>query len=173
MKSVETGKVVCALAFYFFVSISIVFLNRNLFNQTFKYPVFISWFQQICGFAVFNFILLFKKSLPASMNFKFDTAAVVKILPLNIAFVGMIGFSNLCLKNVQVSTYQVARSLTLLFNLILSTYWLKMKISIASWACCGIVIFGFIVCSLDSATLSLLGVITGVTSSLFQVCLLT
>ena len=71
----------------------------------------------------------------------YHLSTAVKILPLSLIFVGMISFNNLCLqylsplpslfsRNVQVSFYLVARSLTILFNVIFtyffpfSLYWL-------------------------------------------------
>ena len=41
-------------------------------------------------------------------------------MPLSVIFVGMVVFNNLCLKYVEVSFYQVARSLTILCNIALT-----------------------------------------------------
>ncbi|PFH31505.1 hypothetical protein BESB_029400 [Besnoitia besnoiti] len=91
-----------------------------------------------------------------------------RVLPLSLAFVGMIGFSNTCLKHVQLSTYQVARSLTLLFNMVLQRLLLGMHVSLGAVLSCGVVCLGFTIGSLDGSTLSLAGALTGATSSLFQ-----
>lgn len=45
---------------------------------------------------------------------------ISQILPLSILFTAMISFNNLCLKFVGVSFYYVGRSLTTVFNVILT-----------------------------------------------------
>ncbi|PHJ23893.1 gdp-fucose transporter [Cystoisospora suis] len=91
-----------------------------------------------------------------------------RVLPLSLAFVGMVGFSNTCLKHVQVSTYQVARALTLLFNMLLQRLLLNIRISLGAGLSCGVVCLGFIIGALDESTLSLSGALTGSVASLFQ-----
>eukprot|EP00922_Rhytidocystis_sp_ex-Travisia-forbesii_P033834 GHVS01050257.1.p1 GENE.GHVS01050257.1~~GHVS01050257.1.p1 ORF type:complete len:739 (-),score=115.20 GHVS01050257.1:292-2508(-) len=91
-----------------------------------------------------------------------------RVLPLAVCFVGMVAFSNLCLKYTQVSTYQVARSMTLLFTVGFSFVVLGQRQSFQSMAGCCLIVIGFFVGSLDSSTLSFLGVSMGVCSSAFQ-----
>eukprot|EP01068_Selenidium_serpulae_P009594 Selendium_serpulae@DN5270_c0_g1_i1.p1 len=163
--------VVFGISLYCSVSLGVVFLNRYLFAVAFPYPVFVTWCQQVTGFACFMSIAYIGKKIPAVKFFPWVTCEVrvlKAIWPMSLAFVGMITFANICLKHVQVSTYQTARALTLLFNLILSTTLLGTYISPLSWCACGIVIMGFVVGSLDPSTLSLGGVLAGATSSLFQ-----
>ncbi|EPT27548.1 putative GDP-fucose transporter [Toxoplasma gondii TgCatPRC2] len=97
-----------------------------------------------------------------------DARTLYRVLPLSLAFVCMVGFSNTCLKHVQVSTYQVARSLTLLFNMVLQRLILDIRVSLEAALSCGVVCLGFLVGSLDASTLSLAGAFTGAVSSLFQ-----
>ena len=66
-----------------------------------------------------------------------------QVLPLSVVFVAMITFNNLCLKYVGVSFYYVSRSLTTVFNVIMSYVVLGQKTSTKAILCCGIIILGF------------------------------
>lgn len=90
-----------------------------------------------------------------------------KVFPLSIVFVGMITFNNLCLKLVEVSFYNVARSLTIVFNVVLSTTMLGQHNSMSTMYCLAIVIFGFFIGSNGELNFSLYGTLSGVASSLF------
>mmetsp|Transcript_14445 Transcript_14445/g.21660 ORF Transcript_14445/g.21660 Transcript_14445/m.21660 type:complete len:366 (-) Transcript_14445:247-1344(-) len=90
-----------------------------------------------------------------------------KIFPLSLVFVGMITFNNLCLKWVEVSFYNVARSLTIVFNVFLSRVFLGMPTSCKTLVCLGIVILGFLMGSHGELNFSLLGTLAGIMSSLF------
>uniref|UniRef100_A0A0G4FKI7 Sugar phosphate transporter domain-containing protein n=1 Tax=Chromera velia CCMP2878 TaxID=1169474 RepID=A0A0G4FKI7_9ALVE len=83
-------------------------------------------------------------------------------------FVGMIASSNLCLKYVLMSTYQVARSLTLIFNVIVTYLLLGQTTSTKCLMACLVVCSGFVVGAMDSMTLSMTGVALGGLSSGFQ-----
>lgn len=89
----------------------------------------------------------------------------------------MITFNNLCLQHVTVSFYLVARSLTIVFNVILSLVIaygmsrryiiLGLTTSLPVLLCCGIVIFGFFIGSEGEIAFSFLGTVFGVFASLF------
>ncbi len=51
---------------------------------------------------------------------RYTKAVARKVGVLSLVFVGMVTFNNLCLKHVEVSFYNVARSLTIVFNVLLS-----------------------------------------------------
>jgi GDP-fucose transporter C1 len=91
----------------------------------------------------------------------------VKILPLSLVFVGMITFNNLCLQLVEVSFYNVARSLTLLFNVVLGYLMLGQKTSARVALTLVIVVVGFLVGVDGELNLSVSGTCAGVISSLF------
>lgn len=90
-----------------------------------------------------------------------------QIFPLSVVFVGMITFNNLCLKYVEVSFYNVARSLTIVFNVFLSRLFLGIPTSFKTVLCLGVVIVGFLMGSHGELNFSLIGTISGVLSSLF------
>ena len=90
-----------------------------------------------------------------------------QVFPLSVVFVGMITFNNLCLKFVEVSFYNVARSLTIVFNVFLSRLFLGIPTSFKTVLCLGVVIVGFLMGSHGELNFSLVGTISGVLSSLF------
>lgn len=92
------------------------------------------------------------------------------MLPLSVIFVGMITFNNLCLKYVEVSFYNVARSLSIVFNVIFTYLLLGERTSAKTCGCLAIVIVGFFVGSEGEVNFSLIGTAFGVLSSVF-VCL--
>lgn len=55
----------------------------------------------------------------------------------------MISTNNLCLKYVPVSFYYIGRSLTTVFNVLLSYALLGQTSSFQCIACCGIIVSGF------------------------------
>mmetsp|Transcript_181 Transcript_181/g.475 ORF Transcript_181/g.475 Transcript_181/m.475 type:complete len:362 (+) Transcript_181:185-1270(+) len=90
-----------------------------------------------------------------------------QIFPLSLIFVGMITFNNLCLKWVEVSFYNVARSLTIVFNVFLSRVFLGIPTSFKTMLCLVVVIVGFLMGSKGEINFSVLGTMAGVMSSLF------
>ncbi|OII73565.1 DP-fucose transporter [Cryptosporidium ubiquitum] len=165
--------IVFAILIYMFVSISIVFLNHKIFSGIIQFPIFVSWFQQLVGLVIFYLLKINQNYLTFGFdefthlnNFEWDTGK--SMIPLVLCFVGMVSLSNTCLKHVLVSTYQVARSTTIIFNLFLSYIILKQKSSIMTIISCIVVMTGFIVGAFDSNTLNLNGVIFGVLSSILQ-----
>ena len=93
----------------------------------------------------------------------------LKVLPLSVVFVAMIAFNNLCLQYVGVSFYYMGRSLTTVFNVIMTYLLLGQKTSLPAIVCCGVIIFGFFL-GVDqegaSGSLSVIGVVFGVMASL-------
>lgn len=59
-------------------------------------------------------------------------------------FVGMIAFNNLCLKYVSVSFYMVVRSLTTVFNVLLTYLYFGERTSLKTVTCCGVIVTGFL-----------------------------
>jgi solute carrier family 35 (GDP-fucose transporter), member C1 len=71
------------------------------------------------------------------------------------------------LKWVEVSFYNVARSLTIVFNVILSKIMLNSNSSNPTLACLGVVIVGFFMGSGGEINFSMKGTVAGILSSLF------
>lgn len=103
-----------------------------------------------------------------NLEFKFDKAK--QLLSLSVIFVLMVGLNNLCLKYVDVSFYQVARSLSVLFTLLFGYFLLSDTSSWQSIGSCFVVIAGYIlgnVSEVKTMTFSFLGVTFGLTASAF------
>ncbi|OII72138.1 translocator [Cryptosporidium ubiquitum] len=110
-----------------------------------------------------------KKQKESCPQFSAEMKKLLKILPMSICFVGLVAFGNICLKYVQVSTYQLARSGSLIFTVIVSYFMLGQKQTWQSILACIVVCAGFLIGSLDRSTLSAMGIITGLASSFCQV----
>lgn len=90
-----------------------------------------------------------------------------QIFPLSLVFVGMITFNNICLKYVEVSFYNVARSLTIVFNVFFSRLFLGVPTSCKTMCCLAIVIIGFVMGTHGEINFSVIGTVSGILSSLF------
>lgn len=145
----------------------------DLSDIGFTAPVFVSWFQQFLGlFFYYSFAYVGKRTdISTFTRFKWvrprpDMLKVV--FPVSLAFVLMVSAANLCLMYVQVSTYQVARSLTIIFTIVLTYVLLQETQSLLVLLGCSLMMSGFVLNSLDPTTLSLGGLVLGGASSLFQ-----
>ncbi|KAL7558108.1 hypothetical protein ACA910_020056 [Epithemia clementina (nom. ined.)] len=187
------------VATYWFVSISMVYLNKVLMSSegiSIPAPLFVTWFQCIvtalicyaAGMVGEHYKKLEAANAASGNNNKDSVASSTdgkasffaqfpkaeykvvtgqKVFPLSIVFVGMITFNNLCLKWVEVSFYNVARSLTIVFNVAFSSIVLSQHTSTKTMGCLAIVILGFFIGSNGEVNFSLKGTIAGVASSLF------
>lgn len=67
------------------------------------------------------------------------------VLLVSILFSLMLSSNNYCLKLVGVAFFQIARSFTLIFTVIFSALILKKRVSCAVFACCAMVVSGFLI----------------------------
>jgi len=98
---------------------------------------------------------------------EYEYVVARQVFPLSVVFVAMISFNNICLKWVEVSFYNVARSLTIVFNVFFSYAFLGMPSSTKTIACLAIVIIGFFIGAHGEINFSFVGTCAGVMSSLF------
>eukprot|EP01104_Vermistella_antarctica_P004271 TRINITY_DN14757_c0_g1_i1.p1 TRINITY_DN14757_c0_g1~~TRINITY_DN14757_c0_g1_i1.p1 ORF type:complete len:342 (-),score=99.69 TRINITY_DN14757_c0_g1_i1:153-1178(-) len=169
-RSLQIAGVVAA---YWVISLTMVFLNKFLMSSPeikLNAPVFITWYQCIvavvCCWALGEFGKANQKfSMFPPFEMKMDIAT--RVLPLSFVFVMMILFNNLCLKYVEVSFYQVARSLTLVFNVVFTYVILHVTTSPKALLCCFTVLAGFFFGVSEEVNLSLVGVGFGLASSVF------
>lgn len=110
---------------------------------------------------------LFSLSCSAS---EYKLSVAKGVFPLSAVFVGMIAFNNLCLQYVEVSFYNVARSLTIVFNVIFTYLLLGEKTSMRTCGTLVLVIIGFFAGSTGEVNFNWTGTLCGVASSAF-VCL--
>ncbi|XP_078679165.1 GDP-fucose transporter 1-like isoform X1 [Branchiostoma floridae x Branchiostoma belcheri] len=185
-KSLKIALVVSA---YWVVSITMVFLNKYLLSgeelkslktasegKMLEAPLFITFYQCLVSVLLCLLLRLLSRLVPGVISFPpvhLDKKISREVLPLSVVFVGMITFNNLCLKYVGVAFYTVGRSLTTVFNVVLTYFVLKQTTSLKAIICCLVIISGFVL-GVDqegaAGTLSVIGVVFGVGASLF-VCL--
>lgn len=165
------GKITAVVATYWVVSIALVFVNKYLLSSSdlkLDAPMFVTWFQCIVTVALCVFLSTVS-ALRISMN-SVTLTLMKQVAPLSLVFVGMIAFNNMCLKYVDVSFYYIGRSLTTVFNVVLSYTVLGQTTSSAAVTCCGIIVGGFFL-GVDqehvTGSLSIPGVTFGVLASLF------
>lgn len=156
-----------AVAGYWVISISMVFINKTLLSGENKIdaPFFITWYQCVC--TVIACYALGEVSAVPVPRFEIKRDILKQIVPLSCVFTAMIVFNNLCLKYVEVSFYQVARSLTIVFNIIFDFVILGQSTSMNAFLCCAMVVSGFLVGNNQELRWSLQGVVFGVASSFF------
>ncbi|XP_026190266.1 uncharacterized protein LOC34617322 [Cyclospora cayetanensis] len=170
-----------ALGAYVTLSILTVFWTKYLVAGKVPTPLFLSWVQQAVGLAVYSAVSVIVAALSSRRSacgralaaafppIRVKGRVMLRVLPLSLCFVGMIGSANVCLQRVQVSVYQVARSLTLVFSLLLSIFWLKQRVLKGEVFSCLLVASGFaLMTAVGSDSASLTGYIMGALASLFQ-----
>ncbi|CAF4094719.1 unnamed protein product [Adineta steineri] len=138
-----------AVTLYWFVSITMVFLNKYLLssnNVKLDAPLFITWYQCVVTVGLCAILGNLNKRLSIVSKFptfKIDLKIARDVLPLSIMFVAMIIFNNLTLKYLTVSFYMVGRSLTTVANVGFTYLMLGEKTSYKALGCCGLIIAGF------------------------------
>ncbi len=181
-----SAHIASVVALYWAVSISMVYLNKFLLSNpdaSIPAPLFVTWFQCVVTVIICDSLgrlgtlaramPVVEKQNTFMSNFEkyhvtsYNLETGLKVLPLSLMFVGMITFNNLCLQNVNVSFYNVARSLSIVCNVLFSYLILNSKVSLKVIGVLGIVIGGFIVGIDGELDFSLFGTISGVLASIF------
>ncbi|XP_061422818.1 GDP-fucose transporter 1 [Lethenteron reissneri] len=170
-------RIALVVALYWLVSVSMVFLNKHLLggagaSEGLDAPLFVTFYQCAVTVALCWAMRSLAGLFPGRVRFPelgCDTQILLQVLPLSLVFTGMITFNNLCLKFVGISFYNVGRSLTTVFNVLMSYMILGQGTSLRALLCCGMIIGGFWL-GVDqedmSGTLSVAGVVFGVVASL-------
>jgi drug/metabolite transporter (DMT)-like permease len=96
-------------------------------------------------------------------EYKLSTA--LQIWPVTLSFCGMIIFNNLCLKFVEITFYQVARSLTIAFNVVFAYVIWGESTSRNAIIACAVVVFGYVLGVDGEINFSWAGVFFGAASS--------
>ncbi|KAF4533533.1 hypothetical protein B566_EDAN001018 [Ephemera danica] len=161
---------------YWVISILTVFVNKALLSSeriNLDAPLFVTWYQCIVStlicFSMSKLSLLLPQFISFPEGSPISYTVMCKMLPLSILFTGMIAFNNLCLKYVGVAFYYIGRSLTTVFNVVLTYLILGQRTSSQAVLCCLIIIGGFWL-GVDqenvAGSLSVLGTVYGVLGSL-------
>jgi len=174
-------EVAVTIALYWFVSISLVYTNKFLVSNsdmTIPAPMFVVWFQCVFTCVICQICSSFgenQKTAPKGIETFFtqfprmiySKNLALKVMPLSMIFVGMILFNQLCIKAVHVSYYNVARSLTIIFNVALGWALMGARISPSTAFCLMVIMSGFYVGTSGEVDFSLFGTLAGVISSIF------
>ncbi|KAH8550781.1 triose-phosphate transporter family-domain-containing protein [Umbelopsis sp. PMI_123] len=172
-KNHSSSLIAIVVAFYFVISLSVVFLNKYILSSSqyeFPYPLFVTWFQLVVALVVIFIWAELGKSYKAFSiipPYEFDTSIAKKIAPLTFIYVMMLALNNLCLKYVEVTFYQVARSLSINFTILFTYVILGQKTSPSALLACLIVFLGFAIGSYGEINFSWAGIFYGVGSSAF------
>jgi solute carrier family 35 (GDP-fucose transporter), member C1 len=163
----NVANIVAAVGLYWAVSLCMVFANKTLLGgaDLRTAPMFITFFQ--CLVTVIFCYVGPRIGVPGMPPFEVRSDLVKGMLPLSLVFTAMIVTNNLTLKYVEVSFYQIARSLTIVFNVIFDFVVLGQRTSMPAIGCCAMVVSGFLLGNQQEIRWSLIGVIFGVTSSFF------
>jgi GDP-fucose transporter C1 len=168
----QTCQSAMAVSFYMTVSIGLVFLNRLVLTDPKEKAgaLFVSWYQFVVAYALIVIITFCFPNVPLLNLFpplKYQWNIVLKVIPVSVAYLLMIGLNNKCLEYVTVSGYQIVRSLTIAFNIVLTYFILGDKTSLRACLACLGVIVGFFLGVEGEVNLSIRGAVYGVGSSLF------
>ncbi|EIE78750.1 hypothetical protein G6F46_012450 [Rhizopus delemar] len=160
------------VAFYFIISLSVVFLNKIIMSGSTKFPfaLFVTWYQLVVALIIliiWSEVGKRNKLFSIIPPYEYDNTIAKKVAPLTAVYVGMLVLNNLCLKYVQITFYQVARSLSINFTILFTYLILGKKTSTPALFACAIVFFGFAIGSYGEINFSWAGVVYGVGSSAF------
>ncbi|KAL9694174.1 hypothetical protein quinque_013459 [Culex quinquefasciatus] len=167
-------RILTVVAAYWTISILTVFVNKALLSGlNLDAPLFVTWFQVLVSSSICFVMSSLSKRYPRFVTVPsgnpLDKETFLKVIPLSVLFTAMIATNNLCLKYVGVAFYYVGRSLTTVFNVILTYLLLGQKTSGQAVGCCLLIVAGFWI-GVDQESLtdsfSLIGTIFGVLGSL-------
>jgi len=151
-------------------SVGLVVVNKALYNGLYPYPLIISWFQQIVvtilGVLRITYDRCRGKSAENNFWVLYDDWS--KCPWASAFFVCYIGFANLALKLTAVSSYLIARSLTLPVVYLLTVYYLKEAVTPRKKYAVVIIVVSFVIGNLDFSGLTAAGVTLGAISSVSQ-----
>lgn len=139
-------QITLVVSLYWVTSISMVFLNKYLLGSPslqLDTPIFVTFYQCLVTTLLCKSLSILAACCPGAMDFptlRLDLRVTRSVLPLSVVFISMITFNNLCLKYVGVAFYNVGRSLTTVFNVLLSYLLLKQTTSFYALLTCGIII---------------------------------
>lgn len=143
LRALQIALVVCL---YWVTSISMVFLNKYLLDSPslqLDTPIFVTFYQCLVTTLLCKGLSTLAICCPGAVEFPaldLDLGVARSVLPLSVVFIGMITFNNLCLKYVGVAFYNVGRSLTTVFNVLLSYLLLRQTTSFYALLSCGVII---------------------------------
>lgn len=162
------------VALYWSISITLVFVNKSLLKGDelqLEAPLFVTFYQCVCTVflcKVCDFIAQRYQDKVTFPSTKINKQSCRDVLPLSVVFVAMIAFNNLCLQEVGVAFYTIARSLVTIFSIVFTFLILGKKTSMLAILCCSIILGGFFLGvnqEGDMGSFSMTGTVYGVIAS--------
>lgn len=172
-KTKHHGTIAIVIALYWAISISMVFLNKHILSGTFggELTIFSAWFQSLSAVGFIASLGYTSSKLQCGISLPAIEPCQLlskNMILLSLTSVVALTFNNLMLKHIGVAFYQVARSCTIIFTVILSSIMLKKGLPLQAMFACLMVIAGFFI-GIDqedaSGTLSVFGIIYGLVAS--------
>lgn len=153
-KGNDSKRVAAVVAFYFAVSLSMVFVNKAIFDRHRAHTLALTLVQLLGCIAlsaaascVGPLIARSRALAPAAFFFpklELSPALLLQTLPTAVAFAAMLAFNNLCLEAVPVSFYQVARAWTVICSMLVARVWFGQRPSWREVACCLVIVAGYL-----------------------------
>ncbi|KAK8802141.1 hypothetical protein WA158_006535 [Blastocystis sp. Blastoise] len=165
-------KIIGAILFYWCISISSIFANKWVYSCTSyinKAPLFVTFIQT--GISALLFFLVKRVYNRVynekSLSFQKTLFRLVNVFPLSLSFVLMLLFSNLCLKSIPITYYQIVRSLSLPMIPFFLYILLHEKTPWKTLLSCIIILSGYFYGIKKENDISIYGILYGLLSSIF------
>lgn len=159
---------------YWTVSISMVFVNKHILSGSYgdmDLSIFVAWYQSFAAVTILQALgclRIFGRESFKVPDVDFHTLFHSDVLKLSLSFVMSVALNNLMLKHIGVAFYQVARSFTLIFTIVLSANMLKQPITLRAILACLFIVTGFVI-GIDeeneTGALSVWGIMYGLLAS--------
>ena len=160
-----------SIIFYLLCSQTCTYTNKFILsnNNGKADALFVTWFQNFVEFFLILFLSnpFFKKchkQIFPPLAYSFQHFIVV--FPCVILFVTTFLLNNKCMESLPLTSYQISRSLTILFNVLFTFVFLHKKTTLKEFLCCLGVTTGFIIGIEGDIDFNLKGLIYGISSSL-------
>ena len=148
-----------AVALYMLTSVALVFFNKAALRG-FPCPLSLTWLQMLVTLPL---VLAVRRRRSHSAAL-FDGADARAALPAACVYTAMVASGNLCLHNVHASSYQIARSMHLIFSVVLSAL-LGTRTPTAQLAACVVITGGYVCGAASNARFSSAGLLHGTAAS--------
>jgi GDP-fucose transporter C1 len=147
-----------AVALYMLTSVALVFFNKAALRG-FPCPLSLTWLQMLVTLPLV--LAVRRRSHGTAL---FDGADARAALPAACVYTAMVASGNLCLHNVHASSYQIARSMHLIFSVMLSAL-LGTRTPAAQLAACVVITGGYVCGAASNARFSSAGLLHGTAAS--------
>lgn len=182
----KSPTVCIAIAVYVVCSIGCVYTNKWILDNVGACHGFIPLVQQLIGAIFVRAMVYVTRMCGISSEDRYVAERAVQsdqeikslarrfydrykyIWPASFCFSSTIVLGNACLSFAKLSTYSVAKSTTLIWNVLFQFILLRIRLPVSTVLSCFLIFVGVVIGSLDTTTLAPMAVIAGCLSSIFQ-----